>query len=54
LNEKLGVGIFNEISEYVVKATRLLKTYGWHHTCNIVLGECSDIHANIKELRHKV
>jgi hypothetical protein len=51
--EKLGVGIFNEIGEYVARAKGLLNKHGWHRTCNILRGDRSDIHPNVKNLKHK-
>jgi hypothetical protein len=50
--EKLVVGISNEIGEYVARATRLLQLHGWHRTCHL-LRDSSDIHKDVKHLKHR-
>jgi hypothetical protein len=51
-DEQLRLGTFNEIGEYVARATHLFKEHGWHRTCHL-LRDCLDIHAGVKNLNHK-
>jgi hypothetical protein len=51
--EVLQVGTFTEIGECVMRATMLLKLHGWHRTCHLLRGDRSDIHHDMKNLRHQ-